>query len=323
MTRFAAHTGDTAVPAVIERLTAPLKVAVHGRVGVGRRTVAAALGAAGLQLVRTDADVTVLVVAETVKPEDRAVLADRNGPALVVLNKADRTGLGGAGPIAAARRRAADLQAITGVPTVPVVGLLAAVELDAESIAALRVLTTDPADLSSTDAFRSTDHRLAPAVRARLLATLDRFGIAHAVLALSRGADPATLPALLRRVSGVDEMLAQLHTVAAPVRYRRIRAAVADLHAEAVRRADPRLTQLLIGDAAVLAAMSAAVEVVQAAGLTVAPATDPSTRLRRAVYWHRYSRGPVGPLHRACGMDICRGTLRLVQPGAGDGRSDP
>ena len=151
------------------------------------------------------------------------VLADRNGPALVVLNKADRTGLGGAGPIAAARRRAADLQAITGVPTVPVVGLLAAVELDAESIAALRVLTTDPADLSSTDAFRSTDHRLAPAVRARLLATLDRFGIAHAVLALSRGADPATLPALLRRVSGVDEMLAQLHTVAAPVRRRRSR----------------------------------------------------------------------------------------------------
>ncbi|MGV0836783.1 hypothetical protein [Mycolicibacterium thermoresistibile] len=324
LTRFAAQTADTAAPAVIERLTVPLTVAVRGRVGVGRRTVAAALTAAGARTVdpeRDRPDVTVLVLAETLKPEDRAVVTDLDGPALVVLNKADRTGLGGAGPIDQARRRAAHLQTLTGVPTVPMVGLLAEVALDAELIAALRMLTTHPADLTSTDAFRRADHPLDPTVRARLLATLDRFGIAHAVLALSRGTRPEALPALLRRAGGVDAMLDRLHTVTAPVRYRRIRAALADLHAHALRCDDTRLTRFLSGDAVVLATMAAAEEVVQAAGLPVQPVTDRAGILRRAVHWHRYSRGPVTALHRACGMDICRGSLRLVDSGAGVGRS--
>lgn len=327
LTRFAAQTGDAAVPAAVERLTVPLAVAVRGRAGVGRRTVAAALTAAGVQALdhpeSVQPEVTVLVTAETLKPEDRAVLTAVDGPALVVLTKADRTGLGGAGPIDQARRRAAQLQAMTGVPTVPMVGLLAAVRLDAELLAALRVLTTAPADLTSTDAFRHADHVLDTAVRARLLATLDRFGIAHAVLALSRGADPAGLPALLRRVSGVDEMLAQLHTVSAAVRYRRIRAAVADLRAHAVRCGDARLSEFLTGDAVVLAVMAAAEEVVQAAGVTVEPGSDRAGRLRRAVFWHRYGRGPVGALHRACAVDICRGALRLVDSGTGAGGSRP
>ena len=72
------------------------------------------------------------------------------------------------------------------------------------------MLTAEPADLTSTDAFLLTEHRLPRAVRARLLDTLDRFGIAHAVLALRSGGDAASLPALLRRLSQVDQVVAQL-----------------------------------------------------------------------------------------------------------------
>jgi hypothetical protein len=323
--RFAERTGDAAVPAIIDRLTAPVTVAVRGRAGVGRRTVAGALSAAGVPVTADAADVTVLVTAETLKPEDRAVLAGLDGPALVVLNKADRTGWGGAGPIDQARRRAGELQTLTGVPTVPLVGLLAAVRLDAGLTTALQVLARETSDIrtfSSTDAFLTGGHPPAAETRARLLRTLDRFGIACAVLALSGGADPAALPGVLRRVSGLDEVLHRLHTVAAPVRYRRIRAAVADLQAAAVRRDDTRLARLLTGDAVVLATMRAAEEVMRAAGLATPDGADRAARLRRAVHWHRYSRGPVGPLHRACARDICRGSLRLAGARAGVGSPD-
>lgn len=40
-----------------------------------------------------------------------------------------------------------------------------------------------------------------------------------------------------------------------------------------------------------------------------------------AVRWQRYPRGPVSGLHRACGADIVRGSLRLLshaqRPAAG------
>ena len=107
----------------------------------------------------------------------------------MVLNKADLAGFGAGGPMAIAHRRAADYRALTGVPTVPMIGLLATAALDDEMVSALRTLTTEPADLTSTDAFLQTDHRLPREVRTRLLDTLDRFGIAHAVLALGRGCD--------------------------------------------------------------------------------------------------------------------------------------
>ena len=75
----------------------------------------------------------------------------------------------------------------------------------------------------------------------------------------------------------------------------------------------PSVAEFLSGDDAVLASMAAAVDVVAAAGLTVDDDDDPSAHLQRALHWHRYSRGPVNRLHRRCGADICRGSLRLLR----------
>ncbi len=314
LTRFAQRAGDSRLTALIGELRGPLRVAVRGRDGVGRATVAAALGDGGLIIADSDvaaaADVAVVVVAEALKPEDRAMLGP--DPTLVVLNKADLAGFGAGGPIAVAERRAADLQALTGVPTVPMVGLLATATVDAQLVDALRVLTAEPADLTSTDGFLSAGHSLPRSVRERLLERLDLFGIAHGVLALRQGADAAELPAVLRRLSQVDRVMARLAAVGAEVRYRRMQAALLSLRTMAARGV-PAVAEFLCGDDAVLAAMAAAVDVVAAAGLAVDDADDPSAHLQRALRWHRYSRGPVNPLHRQCGADICRGSLRLMR----------
>ncbi|EKF25811.1 hypothetical protein C731_0198 [Mycolicibacterium hassiacum DSM 44199] len=297
---------------IVRRLRAPLRVAVLGRAGVGRRTVAAALSAAGTAVTDdpASAQLRAVVVAETLKPEDRALIAAGGQPTLVVLNKADLAGFGEGGPIAAARRRAARLRALTGEPTVPMVALLATADVDDELGAALRVLVRTPADLTSTDSFLSGDHPLPVEVRRRLLAALDRYGIAHALLALASGTDP-DLPALLRRLSLLDEVLAALHAVGAPVRYRRLQRALTELRALAARTRDDELAALLAADDTVLAEMTAAVEVVEAAGLRVDRADDPAAHLRRARHWRRYRDGPVTPLHRSCAAAICRGSLRL------------
>jgi hypothetical protein len=94
------------------------------------------------------------------------------------------------------------------------------------------------------------------------------------------------------------------------VRYRRLQAALNELRWLAIESEE--LARLLSTDAAVLAAMSSAVDVVEAAGIRVDRGDDPAAHLRRAVHWRRYSRGPVGALHRSCGADIARGSLRLL-----------
>jgi hypothetical protein len=301
---------DPRLTRLVRRLRAPIRVAVRGRAGVGRRTVAAALATADVAVVESAADVTVVVIAETLKPEDRAMLDGLDGPAVVVLNKADVTGFGAGGPMALAHRRAADCRALTGVPTVPMVALLADVSLADESIGVLRTLAHTTADLSSADAFVAGRHPLSPAVRERLIATLDRFGVAHAVLALSDGLDPAALPAHLRRLSQVDRVVEHVHAAAAPLRYRRLRGAITQLRSLATESA--RLADFLRTDDTVLAVMTAAVEVVEGAGAQVDRGQDAAAHLRRAVHWRRYGRGPVDPLHRACAADITRGSLRLL-----------
>ncbi len=310
LTRFAQRAGDAGITALIDVVSGPLRVAVRGRDGVGRGTVAAALAGAGVLVVEDDADVVVAVVAEAVKPEDRAMLGAV--PTLVVLNKADLAGFGAGGPIAVADRRAAEIQALTGVPTVPMAGLLATAVLDDELLSALRALTVEPVDLSSTDGFLSAGHGVPPSVRVRLLDTLDLFGIAHGVLALQQGTEAAALPAVLRRLSQIERVTARLAAVGAEVRYRRVRSALVELRAMAAG-GEPALAEFLSGDDAVLAVMAAAVDVVQAVGLEVDDEDEPSAHLHRALYWHRYSRGPVNYLHRQCGADICRGSLRLLR----------
>jgi hypothetical protein len=288
---------------------------VRGRDGVGRGCVATALAAGGVTVTADErvADVDVVVIAEVLKPEDRALLEAADRPTLTVLNKADLTGFGGGGPLVAAHRRAAEYRALTGVPTVPMVAQLATVDLDDDLVSALRALVAEPADLTSTDAFVRTEHRLPAELRRRLLDTLDRFGIAHAVLALGDGAAAAALPGLFRRLSQVDRVVAQLEATGAPVRYRRLRTAIAELQTLATQSGDDLLAEFLTTDETVIAVMAAAVDVVEAAGLAVDRGDDAAAHLRRAVHWRRYSRGPVNALHRSCGADICRGSLRLLE----------
>ena len=296
---------------IIRRVSAPLRIAVLGRDGVGRGTVGSALASSGVTITPDDgvADVHVVVVAETLKPEDHAMLrGDR--PTVIVLNKADLTGFGGDGPLTAAHCRAAEYRALTGVPTVPMVALLATADLDGELISALHALVGQPADLTSTDAFVQSRHRLPHGVRLRLLDSLDRFGIANVVVAIGDGAPATALPALLRGLSQIDRVVAHIEAAGAPVRYRRVQAAMAELRSLAVQ-SDP-FAEFLATDETVLAVMAAAVDVVEAAGVRVDTGDDPASHLRRAVHWRRYSRGPVDALHRGCGADISRGSLRLL-----------
>src|SRR5262245_32927538 len=74
--RFAEQNHHPRFAAIIDRIGAPLRVAVLGRDGVGRGTVAAALTASGVAVVPdpATADVHVVVIAEALKPEDRARL---------------------------------------------------------------------------------------------------------------------------------------------------------------------------------------------------------------------------------------------------------
>ena len=314
LTRFAETASMPQLSPIIARLRRPIGVAVAGRAGVGRDTVAAALRDHGVTIAAdaAAADVQVLVIAEALKPEERAMAAtDR--PTLIVLNKADLTGSRSGGALPNAHRRAADVQRRTGTPTVAMVGLLAATTaLDDDLVAALRTLVSTAADLGSVDAFARGEHPVGRDVRTRLLERLDRFGIAHAVLAMARGADPTTLPTVLQRLSNVDAVLARLRAAAAPVRYRRLRVALAEMHSLAVQLDDEGLLGLLTSDTTVLATMSAAVDVVEADGIRVDPGDHPDAHRRRAVQWRRYGRGPVDALHRNCSADIIRGSLRLL-----------
>lgn len=315
VTRFAAQLGDPRVSRVAGCVGAPLRIGVSGRDGVGVSTVAAALVAEGYLVAGpepgplTAVDVVVRVVAEALKPEDRAVLAAHGQPTLTLLTKADLAGSGG---LATAAQRAAAIEADTGIPAAPVVGLLAGVQLDDELVAALQTLAATGTDLTSVDVFASAGPPVPAAVRSRLLGTLDRFGIAHAVLALTKGAEIGAIPALLRSHSGFDRAVERLEEVAAPVRYQRACDAVAQLRALSAQSGDARVDAFLTDAQTVLALMDAATAVLRGAGLDVDRQDTAAAHLDRAVHWQRYGGGPVDALHRACAADLTRGSLRLL-----------
>ena len=302
-------TGMAANPGAAH-LRAATRVAVGGRPGCGRRTVSRALSAAGVEVVAPaeSRDVDVYVLAETAKPEDRAALAAPVRPCVAVLNKADLTGFGGQGPVAAAAQRCRRLQDGIGSPLLPLAGLAALAALDDSvvdqaAMQALQTLTGVPADLSCTDGFVTGEHPVPPHVRERLLAGLDLFGIAHAVRALRDGADRAGVLVALRHASALDGLLTAIHRLSAPARYRRL---VSGLAADS-----------LGNDAVVAARMAAAIEVVEADGMRVDRTLTAQALLRRARDWQRYSRGPVSRLHQSCGSDIVRGSLRLWERAGG------
>ncbi|OBB66464.1 hypothetical protein [Mycobacterium sp. 852014-50255_SCH5639931] len=337
LARFAAGHADPRVTAIAERTAAPLRALVRGRRGVGCATVARALdragAAAGISVTTAggrEVDVVVYVTTEVVKPEDIDAIAAAARPVLAVLNKADLAGslARGDGPIAAARTRCAELAELVGVPTVPMAGLLAVAavdDLDAPLWAALRTLAAHPGVAASLDGsfagFMSADNPVPADVRLRLLNTLDLFGIALGVAAVRQGRTAAQVRALLRRTSGVDAVLSHIAIAGAEVRYQRVLDAVAELEALAV--SDETISGFLSHDDTVVARMAAAVDLAEAAGLGPdhgEPADwdrDPSAHLPRAVRWQRYSRVSASELHRACGADIARGSMRLWSQACG------
>jgi hypothetical protein len=262
--------------------------------------------------------VDVYVVAEVVKPEDRDAIAAANRPVVAVLNKADliataQPGLHRHGPTSAARTRCARLSARTGLPIQPVVGVLAVAALDDvldDALwAALQLLATRPADLSSPDSFLTGRHPVAIELRRRLLDTLDVFGVEQALEAIRDGATRDQTRAVLRRLSCIDDVVDTIGSIGAQVHYRRVLDAVAELETLAVT--DLRVGEFLSCDDTVIARMTTAVDVIEAAGMQVDRCDSGAAHLRRAMGWQRYSRGPVAGLHRACGADIVRGSLRL------------
>ncbi|OBH93180.1 ATP-binding protein [Mycobacterium sp. E2733] len=346
LARFAAGHTDPRVTAIAERTAAPLRVLVRGRPGVGRSTVARALdragAAAGIAVTPADcdADVVVYVLTEVVKPEDVDAISAAGRPVLAVLNKADLAGSlsRGDGPIAAARTRCAELAAVVGAPTVPMAGLLAVAaldDLDAPVWAALRTLAAHPGVAAALDGsfagFMAADNPVPADVRLRLLDALDLFGIALGVAAVRQGRTAAQMRALLRRTSGVDAVLSRITSAGAEVRYQRVLDAVAELEALAVGPGESAVTisGFLSHDDTVIARMAAAVDLAEAAGLdpeNAGPADwdrDPSAHLPRAVRWQRYSRASASDLHRACGADIARGSMRLWARACGSLPGEP
>ena len=300
-------------PPLARRVAAPVRIAVHGRSGVGVATARAALAGAGWPVIADgDAEIDIRVVAEAAKPEDLT-----RPVALAILNKADLTGFGPGGPLVAARRRSTKVAELLGAPTEPMVALLAVAALDPAVLAdplidALRVLVDEPADLRSPDHFVRCAHRLTREIRQRLVESLDLFGIAHSVVTLRRDSRAGVLEvrAELRRVSRIDEVVARITAAVADAGYQRVRAVTDELQLLALT--DAQIAAFLAADDTVLARMAAAVDVVEAAGLRVDPADDAGAHLRRAVHWRQFADGPLDALHRDCAADIARGSLRLL-----------
>ena len=111
----------------------------------------------------------------------------------------------------------------------------------------------------------------------------------------------------MRRLSCIDEVVDAIEVLGAQVRYQRVLDAVADLETLAVT--DPRVSEFLACDDTVVARMMAAVDVVEARGMTVDRRHTADAHLRRALDWRR-DRAVAG-VHRACRADIVRGSLRL------------
>lgn len=106
----------------------------------------------------------------------------------------------------------------------------------------------------------------------------------------------------LRRPGGQDH----------ETRYRRLCDALVRVRCEALRSGHDELFDWSHGDGATLLRMTAAVAVVEAAGLTVDRGDGPDAHRRRAAHWRNHARDQVAPLHRSCSADIVRGSLRLL-----------
>ncbi|MDF0529897.1 hypothetical protein P0W64_17840 [Tsukamurella sp. 8F] len=174
------------------------RVRVSGRDGVGRATLARALAASGVDIAGAEgpADVDLYAFSGAPRAADRAAAAPGR---VVVWTKADA-----AGSWQAADARAAEYAALLGTPVVPVIALLATIELGAREYAALAAVAAAPRALPAP----VSDMRavLAPLGTDHLLDRLGGYGLACAVGALRERPDltAAALSRRLRGLSGLD-----------------------------------------------------------------------------------------------------------------------
>ena len=286
LTALAAGCGDRRLSALAAAITAPLRVAVAGRRGTGRRTTAAALAAAGACIAEQHADLVVYVVAEAFKPEDLAAISGVHGPpVLVVMNKSDLGGHLGLPPAHLPVERMSALFALAALGG----------GLDIQLWQALGDLAGQPHAQRSLDG----GDRVPPQVRERLCTAIDLSGIEALRELAGHDGSLAQARALLNRLSGITDVTARLEAMGACTYHRRMSEAVIRLEAIAV--ADSRVDEFLVGDATVFARAAAA-----AAALDVPD--EPA--LAQARRWQSYRQAPLGPAASACAADLARASLR-------------
>lgn len=203
----------------------PWQVGVLGRVGVGRDTMARALGER-LSLAASDsadADLWVYVLAGLPRRADTDAIGKLPRDRLiVVLGKADTHGDWDTAT-SIARNAAHRL----GVPVAPVSALLACAQVSDDDFATLRGWASAGIEMPSmAGRFLSGPPGSAERqTRLDLLTRLDQFGIDLALTLIGESspaaADGATFTSFLHAASGISDLVEPLRAMAGPVRRRR------------------------------------------------------------------------------------------------------
>jgi hypothetical protein len=224
--------GASSLHRAVDDLHGPLRVAVTGRFGTGRDTLARALRQSfdvspiGPGDNTDDADAWLYMLAGWPRPDDVAAIDDLDPRrSLVVLGKADSLG-----SWPAARDRASDCANVLGRPVVAVMPLLAVPDLRQDDVDFLTALATagrsvPPMQAEFVDA-GGAHERLQ---RLALLRRLDAYGVACALALIgqrSLGDDQLTADELntqLHQRSGIDTLSGALTGFAAVADERRVR----------------------------------------------------------------------------------------------------
>ena len=225
--------GAVALRRAVDDLQGPLRVAVVGRFGTGRDTVARALRQSydvspiGPGDDAGDADARLHVLSGWPRPDDTAAIADLDPlRSLVLLGKADTLG-----SWPAARDRAAQCASSLGRAVVPVMPLLAVPDLRQDDIDFLAAMAAagehvPPMQAEFLDA-GGPHQRLQ---RLSLLRRLDAYGIASALALLSGGHLSAEeLADRLHQRSGLDALAGPLTDFASLAEHGRVGRVVDEL----------------------------------------------------------------------------------------------
>lgn len=223
----------------VDDLRGPLRVAVTGRFGTGRDTLARALRRCfdvtpiGPGDDAADADAWLHVIAGWPRPDDHVALEHLDPRrSLVILGKADSLG-----SWPAARERAAECSELLGRPVIALMPLLAVADLHEDDFDFLSDLagsgeSVPPMHAGFIDA-GGPHQRLA---RIALLRSLDAYGIACALGLFGHGPlDPAELAEHLEGRSGLGALTDVLDGFAAVAEHSRLRRVAGELELIAAR----------------------------------------------------------------------------------------